>query len=63
MASLNDTVITDCGSENSSYFANGTGKPDDIAKHLHLFDLIEHRSYRHSSAEDNDLLRFIELVV
>jgi hypothetical protein len=51
-----DRVITDVFSKPGKYFGRKTSKPKEVAKYLHLYELVEHSSYAVTMEDDKVIL-------
>ena len=55
-AVYDDRVVTDVFSQPGKYFGRKTNQPAEVAKYLHLFDLIEHSAHAVTLEEDKIIL-------
>lgn len=55
-AIYDDRVVTDVFSQPGKYFGRKTSQPAEVAKYLHLFDLIEHSAHAVTLEEDKIIL-------
>ncbi len=51
-AIYDDRAVTDVFAQPGKYYGRKTGQPAEVAKYLHLYDLIEHSA--HAVTEEND---------
>ncbi len=55
-AIYDDRVITDVFSKPGKYFGRKTGEPGEVAKYLHLYELVEHSAYVVTLENENVIL-------
>lgn len=55
-AIYDDRVVTDVFSQPGKYFGRKTGQPAEVAKYLHLYDLIEHSAHAITIEDDSLIL-------
>ncbi|ABQ25921.1 hypothetical protein [Geotalea uraniireducens] len=55
-AIYDDRVVTDVFSQPGKYFGRKTNQPAEVAKYLHLYDLIEHSAHAVTLEEDKIIL-------
>lgn len=51
-----DRVITDVFSKPGKYFGRKTSEPVEVAKYIHLYELVEHSSYAITTEDDKVIL-------
>ena len=55
-AIYDDRVITDVFSKPGKYFGRKTSEPVEVAKYLHLYELVEHSAYAVTLEDDKVIL-------
>jgi len=55
-AIYDDRVITDVFSKPGKYFGRKTSEPEEVAKYLHLYELVEHSAYAATLEDDKVIL-------
>ena len=55
-AIYDDRVITDVFSKPGKYFGRKTSEPAEVAKYLHLYELVEHSAYAVTLEDDKVIL-------
>jgi hypothetical protein len=55
-AIYDDRVVTDVFSKPGKYFGRKTSEPVEVAKYLHLYELVEHSAYAVTLEKDNIIL-------